>query len=262
MSDAAPPMLTIGTFNALSRVRHAFFTRRGGISAGIYASLNCGPGSQDARDCVLENRRRALAALDLPEDRLATVRQIHSAEAVAVTEPWPIGGAPRADALVTARAGLALGVLTADCAPVLLADTGAGVVGAAHAGWRGALSGVLEAVVDAMEGLGARRRHVVAGIGPCIGKGAYEVGPEFPQPFLEQDQANGDFFVAASRPGHFLFDLRGYAARRLAGFGLADVQTLPCDTYGEKARFFSHRRARHRGEDDYGRMLSAIYLEP
>jgi len=262
MSNAAPPMLTIGRFNDLSRIRHAFFTRQGGVSTGIYASLNCGPGSRDERASVLENRHRALAALDLPEGRLATVHQVHSAEAVAVTDPWPIGEAPRADALVTTRPGLALGVLTADCAPVLLADAKAGVVGAAHGGWRGALTGVLEAVVDEMEGLGARRRHIAAGIGPCIGKRAYEVGPEFPQPFLDQDEANGDFFVAAPRAGHFLFDLRGYAARRLARLGLADVQTLPCDTCGEEARFFSHRRARHRGQSDYGRMLSAIYLEP
>lgn len=261
MSNAATPMITVGSFNGLAGIRHAFFTREGGVSTGIYESLNCGPGSKDDRDCVLENRRRALAAIDLPDGELVTLHQVHSATAVKVDDPWGLGEGAKADAMATTRRGVALGVLTADCAPVLLADPKGGVVGAAHAGWRGALTGVLANVVAAMEELGADRANVVAGIGPCIGKRAYEVGPEFPQPFIEQNEANGDFFVAAPRAGHFLFDLRGYAARRLAALGLADVQPLPCDTYGEPTRFFSYRRSVHNGEPDYGRMLSAIYLE-
>jgi YfiH family protein len=208
------------------------------------------------------NRRRALAALDLPPDALATVHQVHSADAVPVSEPWPIGRAPRADAMVTGERGVALGILTADCAPVLFADPAAGVIGAAHAGWRGALAGVLVATVDLMAEMGADRESTVAGIGPCIGQKSYEVGPEFPGPFTEQAADNADFFVPAARDGHFLFDLKGFIARRLARLGLAEVHKLPCDTFVEPARFFSHRRARHEGAADYGRLLSAIVLEP
>lgn len=254
------PMLTLGDMNALAGVRHAFFTRVGGVSGGIYESLNCGPGSHDDGAAVRANRARAMAALDLPAEALATVHQVHSATALSVTAPWPADKRPRGDALVTRTPGVALGVLTADCAPVLLADAEAGVIGAAHAGWQGALGGVLEAVVAAMADQGAAPDRIQAGIGPCIGKRSYEVGPEFPAPFLDQDAANGDFFAAAPRPGHFLFDLKGYAARRLARLGLGGVAALPCDTYAEPARFFSHRRARHAGESDYGRLLSVIAL--
>lgn len=263
MKDVSiPPIVTVGSFNRLSGLRHAFFTRRGGVSRGIFSELNCGIGSGDDPEKVRENRRRALAALDLPDGPLVTVHQVHSATAVTVDQPWSDESRPRADALATRQRGIALGVLTADCAPVLLADAEAGVVGAAHAGWRGALDGVLESCVSAMEELGADRNRIMAGIGPCIGKRSYEVGPEFPAPFLEQSQDNGEFFTTAERPGHFLFDLKGYAAQRLALCGLAEVHPLPCDTLREEDRFFSYRRACQRGEGDYGRLLSAIYLEP
>lgn len=255
-------MMTLGAFNEITGLRHAFFTREGGVSEGVYASLNCGNGSGDDPRLVRENRARAAEALGLGPEALATAYQVHSARAVVVEEAWPAGEGPKADAMVTNRPGVALGVLTADCAPVLLAEPEAGVVGAAHAGWRGALDGVLEAAVEAMEGLGARRKRIRAGVGPCIGRASYEVGPEFPAPFLERAPDNGDFFTPAEREGHFLFDLRGYVARRLACMGLEDVQALPCDTCAEEDRFFSYRRAVKRGEPDYGRGLSAICLEP
>ncbi len=255
-------MLTIGPLNDLPRVRHAFFTRRGGVSEGFYESLNCGLGSGDDKDKVAENRARAMTRIDLTAERLLTSYQEHSNRVAVVEGPRGPEAAPRVDALVTRAAGLALGILTADCAPVLLADAQARVVGAAHAGWRGALGGVLEAVVEAMEKLGAKPKSIVAGIGPCIAQRSYEVGPEFPGPMLEQSADNHDFFCPAPRQGHLLFDLKGYVARRLARMGLSSVQCLPCDTCGEPARFFSYRRACQRGESDYGRGLSAIYLEP
>lgn len=258
---SAPEMVTIGAFNDLAGVRHGFLTRCGGVSRGIYASLNCGPGSGDDRAAVLENRRRAMAALDAAETPLCTVHQVHSPDAVTVSAPWELGEGPKADAMVTDRPGVALGILTADCAPVLFVDAKAGVVGAAHAGWRGAIGGVLGATVEAMEALGAERSRIAAGVGPCIGRTAYEVGPEFPAPFLEQAADNQDFFQAAARPGHFLFDLRGYIARQLKRLSVGDAHALPCDTYTEEQRFFSYRRACHRGEGDYGRLLSAILLE-
>jgi YfiH family protein len=255
-------MLTIGPLNDLPRIRHAFFTRHGGVSDGLYESLNCGYGPGDDKDRVSENRARAMARIGLTPDRLVTVYQVHSAEVAVVDEPWAPGEAPQADALVTRVPALALGVLTADCAPVLLADSKARVVGAAHAGWRGALDGVLEAVVEAMEALGAKRDTTVAGVGPTIAQRSYEVGPEFPGPLLEESAEHGDLFCPAQREGHYLFDLKGYVARRLARLELAGIQCLPCDTCREFNRFFSYRRSRQRGEPDYGRALSAIYLEP
>lgn len=255
-------MLTLGPLNALEGIRHAFFGREGGVSQGLYASLNCGFGSSDEKAKVAKNRALAMECLGIEAERLVTPYQVHSPDAIAVSAPWRDGETPRADALVTNQAGLAVGVLTADCAPVLLADPRAGVVGAAHAGWRGALAGVLESAVAAMEGLGARRENILAGIGPCIGKGSYEVGPEFPEPFLAQDEQNGEFFAPAKRAGHLFFDLKGYAARRLALMGLGDVQALPCDTLSEEDRFFSYRRSCLRGEADYGRALSAIAIAP
>ncbi len=254
-------MLTIGTLNELPGIRHAFFTRQGGVSEGLYSSLNCGLGSGDAAENVTSNRRRALEKIEIEAERLVTVYQVHSPDVARVEGPWPNGEAPRADAMVAQRSHVALGILTADCSPVLLAEPKAKVVGAAHAGWRGALDGVLEATVAAMEELGAERENIVAGIGPTIGQKSYEVGPEFPAPFLAQGQENRDFFCPAPRDGHFLFDLKGYAARRLARLGLKAVQCLPCDTCAEEQRFFSYRRSCHRGEPDYGRGLSAIYLE-
>jgi YfiH family protein len=255
-------MLTLGRLNELSGLRHAFFTREGGVSEGLYASLNCGYGSGDEKERVRENRTRAMAALGLPPEALHTVFQYHSPEVVELDEPWPEGRPPEADAMVTRRRGLALGILTADCVPVLLADDAAGVIGAAHAGWKGALGGVIEAVVGAMERLGARREVIVAGIGPAIEQRSYEVGPEFPGSFLKEDAGNADFFAPSKRQGHFLFDLKGYVARRLCRCGLSDVHMSPADTRAEEERFFSYRRATLKGERDYGRGLSTIVLEP
>ena len=260
-TGAAPEMVTICPLNNLPGVRHAFFGRRGGVSGGLFASLNCGFGSGDEAARVAENRSRALGQLEIEGERLVTAYQTHSRDIAVVERPWAREDAPKVDAMVTKAPGLVLGILTADCAPVLLADSEAGVIGAAHAGWRGALDGVLEAVVAAMAELGARREAIVAGIGPAIEQRSYEVGPEFPAPFLEQDPGNADFFRPAQRAGHFLFDLKGYAARRLGVARVGSVRMLPCDTCAEEARFFSYRRACQRGEPDYGRDLSAIYLE-
>jgi YfiH family protein len=187
---------------------------------------------------------------------------VHSPDVVEVKKVWAREDSPEADAMVTRERGLALGILTADCVPVLFAEPKAGVVGAAHAGWKGALGGVLEATVAAIKALGGDPRNIVAGIGPAITQRSYEVGPEFPAPFLAQDARNSDFFCPGARAGHFHFDLKGYVARRLAAAGLSTIQTLPCDTCAEDERFFSYRRACHRKEKDYGRGLSAIYLEP
>jgi purine-nucleoside/S-methyl-5'-thioadenosine phosphorylase / adenosine deaminase len=243
-------------------IRHGFFTRQGGVSEGIFASLNCGFGSSDEAAKVAENRARAMAALGLGGERLLTCYQVHSAEVVVVDRPWQRGEAPRADAMVTGTPEIALGILTADCAPVLFADAGARIIGAAHAGWRGALTGVLEATVAAMERLGAKPQRISAAIGPCIGRESYEVGAEFPAPFLAENAANAAFFRATPRQGHFLFDLAGYVAARLKRLGLARIETIPGDTAAEAERFFSYRRSCHRKERDYGRELSAITLVP
>ena len=238
---------------------HAFFTRQGGVSGGLYRSLNCGLGSGDDQASVRANRARAMKALDLPADALFTCHQHHSATVV-VAGPG-CGTPPRADGMVTASPGLALGVLTADCGPVLLADMRNRVIGAAHAGWRGALGGVLEATVDAMVGLGARAEDMVAALGPTIGPDSYEVGPEFPAPFIRQDAGAGIWFGSARRDDRFMFDLPGYITARLSRMGLADVVSLKVDTCADESRCFSYRRSRLRQEPDYGRMLSAIVLE-
>ena len=255
-------MLTIGPLNDLPGIRHAFFDRTGGVSEGLYTSLNCGFGSGDTADRVAENRARALAQLELEPDGLATAYQVHSSRVAIVESPWAREAAPKVDAMVTRTPKLALGILTADCAPVLLADAKAGVIGAAHAGWHGALGGVLDAVVAAMVDLGATPERIAAGIGPTISQRSYEVGPEFPAPFLAQSETNQDFFCPAARDGHFMFDLKGYVARLLGNAGVQKVQILPCDTCAEDARFFSYRRSCQRNEPDYGRGLSAIYIEP
>jgi purine-nucleoside/S-methyl-5'-thioadenosine phosphorylase / adenosine deaminase len=255
-------MLTIGPLNDLPGIRHAFFERTGGVSEGLYSSLNCGFGSGDTADRVAENRTRALARIDLEPGDLVTAYQVHSNRVAVVENPWPRDAAPKVDALVTRTRNVALGILTADCVPVLLADAQAGVIGAAHAGWQGALGGVLGAVVAAMTDLGAAPKRITAGIGPAIGQRSYEVGPEFPAPFLAQSETNQDFFRPAKRDGHFMFDLKGYAARCLGRAGIKTVQVLPCDTCAEDDRFFSYRRSCQRREPDYGRGLSAIYLEP
>ncbi len=239
----------------LDGVAHAFLERKGGVSTGLYAGLNCGFGSGDDRDAVSENRRRALA--EVGADRLATLCQVHSAEAVALTEP-PKG--LRADGMATDRPGLALGILTADCAPVLFADARAGVVGAAHGGWRGALAGIAESVLERMERLGAQAGRTVAAVGPCIGQASYEVGPEFRARFEAAGPDNARWFAPAGRPGHFRFDLAGYVAMRLERAGLAAVSIARADTCAEAERFFSYRRACLNGEPDYGRQLALIAL--
>lgn len=254
-------MITVSALNALSTVRHGFFTRNGGISDGTFRSLNCGYGSGDDVTKVTANRAKAMADMDLPPEALVTVYQEHTAKVVVVDEPFPHDAAPVADALVTRRPRIALGVLTADCAPVLLADGVAGVVAAAHAGWKGALAGVLENTVEKMIELGAHRTRLVAGIGPCIAQRSYEVGPEFPAPFLTEDPDNSRFFSPSQRDGHHMFDLPGYVARKLARIGVNEVMPTPCDTVREANRFFSYRRGTLTGEAAYGRMLSAIALE-
>jgi hypothetical protein len=243
---------------SLGQFPHGFLGRRGGISVGECAGLNVGFGSNDDREAIAGNRRLAIAAL-LPEAELATVHQVHSAEVVVADAPWPQDARPRADALVTDRPNLLLGILTADCAPVLFADHKAVVVGAAHAGWRGALAGVTDATIEAMERLGARRERIHAAVGPCIAQPSYEVDEAFRARFLDADGENARFFVPgpADKPH---FDLEGYVVHRLIAAGVGEVEELNLDTYAEADRFFSFRRATHRGEADYGRQLSAIAL--
>ncbi|MDH3666566.1 MAG: peptidoglycan editing factor PgeF [Paracoccaceae bacterium] len=241
---------------ALEDVTHGFFTRRGGVSKDIYAALNGGQGSNDDPGAIAENRARIIAHLEVED--LISVHQIHSDRAEVVTGPWP-GDRPKADAMVTGQPGLGLAILTADCAPVLFADRQAGVIGAAHAGWGGALGGVLEATVEAMLGLGAARGRITAVIGPVISQRAYEVGPEYVERFLDDDPENACFF-ADGQGDRAMFDLPGYCLERLraAGLGLAEW-TGHC-TYSDEERFFSYRRACHRGEADYGRLVAAIAL--
>ena len=241
---------------SLGRLPHGFLGRRGGISVGEMAGLNVGYGSSDDREAIEGNRRLAVKAL-LPEADLATVHQIHSAETVATYEAWPQGERPRADAMVTDRPNLLLGILTADCAPVLFADHKAVVVGAAHAGWRGALAGVTDSTIEAMELLGARRENIHAAVGPCIAQPSYEVDEEFRSRFLHADSDNERFFVAGER-GKPHFDLEAYVVHRLIAAGIDEIEALNLDTYGEPDRFYSYRRSTHRGESDYGRQLSAI----
>lgn len=249
--------LEILTHPALSPFTHGFFTRKGGASSGIFQGLNCGPGSSDQCEAVAINRERAAAALGLAPAALAGVRQVHSADVVTVT--GPMAEVQRADALVTATPGIALTVLTADCQPVLFADPEARVIGAAHAGWRGALGGILEATVDAMEALGARRAAIRAVIGPTISQRAYEVGPEFLDAFLAEDEGYGRFFAGGTgdRPH---FDLPAFGLHRLRGYGVGQAEWTHHCTYSDPERFYSYRRSVHRHEADYGRLLSAIRL--
>ncbi|HXI99926.1 MAG TPA: peptidoglycan editing factor PgeF [Micropepsaceae bacterium] len=242
------------------KIAHGFFGRTGGVSQGVYASLNCGPGSRDSLESVMENRRRAAEALS-PVGRLVTAYQIHSPETVTVTEAWNIPENPKADAMVTRCTDIVLGVLTADCVPILLCDRESGVIGAAHAGWNGALSGVVDSVLDAMERLGANPERIRAALGPCIGQANYEVGPEFEARFRAADPDNERFFVASTREGHWQFDLQGYVGHRLREGGVQSPEILGACTYTNETQFFSYRRATHRGEPDYGRQLSAIMLQ-
>jgi YfiH family protein len=243
----------------LDGLPHGFLGRHGGVSGGVVAGLNVGFGAGDDPAAVAENRARAVAAV-LPGAPLVSIYQVHSPDCVTVAETWDDAARPRADALVTDRTGILLGIVTADCAPVLLADRKAGVVGAAHAGWKGAFAGVVENTVAAMTRLGARPADIAAAIGPCIAAASYEVDDAFHARFLAVDSANGRFF-SAGRAGHWQFDLEAYVAERLARAGIGAVRALGLDTYSDPGRFFSFRRATHRGEPSYGRQLSVIGLD-
>jgi len=250
--------LDIITAAALAPVAHGFFTRRGGASSGVYAGLNCGFGSDDLRDAVAMNRTRVAAAMDLPTEALVTINQTHSADVVEVTGPLA-APLPNADAMVSATPGVALGILTADCEPVLFADAEAGVIGAAHAGWKGALDGVLEATVAAMEALGARRERIAAVIGPTISQSAYEVGPEFRARFVAADPGFDRFFVAGAGD-RSRFDLPAFGLSRLEAAGVGHAEWTGDCTYSDPERFYSYRRSVHTREADYGRLLSVIRL--
>lgn len=238
--------------------RHGFFTRAGGVSEGIYRGLNVGLGSHDARENVLENRARVARWFSVAPDRLATVHQVHSPDVVVVDARYD-GSRPAADAMVSNTPGVVLGVLAADCGPILFCDPEARVVGAAHAGWKGALYGVLENTVSAMEGLGARRENILACLGPSIGRANYEVGPEFVERFLGVNGAYERYFTPSQKPDHAMFDLPGLTTQRLADAGVT-AENLDICTYPDEERFFSYRRTTHRGEPDYGRQISAIML--
>jgi len=255
-----PVSLRADTLSQASGVRHGFFSRRGGVSSGLFASLNCGYGSGDNAGNVTANRARAANAVGIDPGGIVTAYQVHSGLAVVVERPWAVGEGPQVDGMATAVGDIALGILTADCAPVLLADGEARVIGASHAGWRGAKEGVLEATLAAMVDLGAKRGNIVAGIGPCIAQASYEVGPEFPAPFFDEDDGNRAYFRPSARRDKYLFDLAAYVASRLRMAGVKAIETLARDTCAEADAFFSYRRATLSGEPDYGRNLSLIAL--
>jgi YfiH family protein len=255
-------MISVSELNEITGLNHGFFTRKGGVSTGIYESLNCGLGSQDAAENVLTNRARALACLGLPVESLVTVHQCHSDTVLILRGDEEDGAVPaNADAMVTTMPGLTLGILTADCAPVLLVDRQAGVIGAAHAGWRGALNGIVDNTVAAMIRSGARASRIVAAIGPCILQRSYQVGPEFPVPFLAEDGGAVECF-STDGGGRFLFDLPRYVARRLDRVLVGKIVATNRDTYSEADMFFSYRRSIQSREPDYGRMVSIIALNP
>jgi YfiH family protein len=255
--------MTFGSslLSAIPGLRHAFFTREGGVSGGIYGSLNAGVGSNDDPANVAENRRRMAAQMGVAPEHFLSLHQIHSPDVVVATGPWPGAQRPRADAIVTRTEGLAIGASAADCGPILLIDPAARVIGAAHAGWKGALTGVIESTVAAMEKLGADRSGVVAAIGPLIRQPSYEVGGEFVERFLDTDAGNAAFFIPAVREGHSMFDLAGYIRMRLENAGVLMIDDIGIDTYSDE-RFYSYRRSVHRKEPDYGRHVHAIALEP
>jgi YfiH family protein len=254
--------MTLGSplLSAIPGLRHAFFSRNGGVSDGLYASLNGGIGSNDDPVRVAENRRRMAEQMGVSPAHFLTVFQIHSPDAVVASEPWPTASRPRADAIVTRTEGLAIGVTAADCGPILLVDPAARVIGAAHAGWKGALTGIVESTVDAMEKLGAERGGIVAAIGPLIRQHSYEVGGEFVERFIEADAENARFFIPAGREDHAMFDLTGYIRMRLENAGVLMIDDTGVDTYSDE-RFYSYRRSVHRKEPDYGRHVHAIVLE-
>ncbi len=253
-------MLRAAALEQIPRIRHGFFTRQGGVSEGIYASLNGGVGSDDVPEHVRENRARMAAGLGVAPERFITAYQIHSPDVVTAEYPWTAETRPRADAIVTQVRGLAIGISTADCGPILFADGEAQVIGAAHAGWRGALTGVLEATLAAMERLGAQRSRIVAALGPMIRQPNYEVGEDFVQRFRADSLDNDRFFAAGARPGHAQFDLPGFVTARLRSAGIDAIEDIGACTYAEPERFFSFRRTTHHGEPDYGRHINAIVL--
>jgi YfiH family protein len=252
--------LASSLLSAIPGLRHAFFSREGGVSEGIYAGLNGGTGSNDDPANVAENRRRMAEQMGVAPDRLLTLYQVHSPDVVAATAPWDGGARPKADAIVTRTEGLAIGVTAADCGPILLVDPSARVIGAAHAGWKGALTGVLESTVDAMEKLGAERGGIVAAIGPMIRQSSYEVGSELVERFLDADADNAMYFLPGERDGHAMFDLAGFIRMRLENAGVLMIDDTGVDTYSDE-RFYSYRRSVHRKEADYGRHVHAIALE-
>lgn len=253
-------MLKSSSLSNIAHIRHGFFTRAGGVSQGVYATLNGGVGSNDAPGMVAENRARMAAALGVAPDHLITPYQIHSPEVVVADAPWSPETRPRADAVVSRTPNLAIGVSTADCGPLLFADAQARVIGAAHAGWRGAFMGVIEATVAAMEKLGANRSRIAAALGPTISQRNYEVGPEFVERFATADAANTRYFAPAERDGHAMFDLNGYIAACVQRAGIVNFEDLGLCTYAEPDRFYSFRRATHLREPDYGRHINAIAL--
>jgi YfiH family protein len=253
-------MLKAKSLSSLPGIRHAFFSRAGGVSTGVYEGLNGGTGSSDKPEHIAENRARMAAAVGVKPEHFLTAYQIHSPDVVVAETPWPQDARPKADAIVTKVPGLAIGISTADCGPVLFADPHARVLGAAHAGWRGAFGGVIESTLAAMERLGADRARVVAAAGPMISQPNYEVGQELVDRFLAADPANARFFVPAARPGHALFDLPGYVVSRLEAAGVGQIENLAVCTYGNPSQFYSYRRSTHRAEPDYGRHINAIAL--
>jgi polyphenol oxidase len=254
--------MTLGSplLSAIPGLNHAFFTREGGVSGGIYAGLNGGIGSRDDAAHVAENRRRMAEQVGVTPAHFLTVYQVHSPDVVTASAPWVTASRPRADAIVTRTEGLAIGVTAADCGPVLLVDPNARVIGAAHAGWKGALTGIVESTVDAMEKLGAERNRIVAAIGPLIRQHSYEVGGEFVERFIEADAENTLFFIPSAREGHAMFDLAGFIRMRLENAGVLMIDDIGLDTYSDE-RFYSYRRSVHRSEPDYGRHVHAIVLE-
>ena len=252
--------MTSSLLSGVPGLRHAFFTREGGVSSGIYAALNGGLGSHDDPSHVAENRRRMAEHVGVPPEHFISLHQVHSPDVLVAETPWPNGARPKGDALVTRTPGIALGVSTADCGPVLFVDPNAGVIGGAHAGWKGALTGVLDQTISAMEKLGATRSGIIAAIGPLIRQESYEVGNEFVARFIEADAENAMFFIPSVREGHAMFDLAGFIRKRLEAAGILIIDDLGLDTYADE-RFFSYRRSVHRKEPDYGRHVHAIALE-
>lgn len=253
-------MIVSNLLKEQDNIRHGFFTRQGGVSTGIYDSLNCGYGSGDAAEAVRENRLRVAAKLGIAHSSAITVRQVHSNYAVIADETWQQGSLPEADGIVTAEPGVGIGILTADCTPILFCDPAAAVIGAAHAGWRGAKGGIIDSVVEIMENLGARRERICASIGPTISQSAYEVGEEFRDNFLTENERNIMFFTSIDKNEKAHFDLPAYCQERLTLAGIKSIEQMGLCTYGNESLFYSYRRSIHRGEADYGRQISAIVI--